>query len=65
MTARRYGLSIASGFDEVDRAAQGHTHQSFGKVEELVERRQAAIGVEFHQKVGVAGLWIEIGAARH
>jgi len=30
----------------------------------LVERRQAAVRVEFHQKVGVTGLRIEIRAAR-
>ena len=46
-----------------EQPAQGHA-ESFGKVEELVERRQAFVGVEFHQKVGVTGLLIKIRAAR-
>ena len=63
MDARKYGLRNGAGFDQIDRAAQGMA-QSLGKVEILVERCQAAVGIEFHEEVGVAGLRIEIRAAR-
>ena len=38
--------------------------ESLDEVEELVERRQAAVGIEFHKEVGIAGLRIEIRTAR-
>ena len=63
MAARRYLVVDRAGFDKIDGPAQGMA-RSLCEVEELVERYQAAIGIEFHKKVGVAGLRIEIRPAR-
>ena len=63
MAARRYGLLIAPGSTRstgrpkvILRASARSKNGSNGA--------RPLSGVEFHQKVGVAGLWIEIRAAR-
>ena len=45
IAARKYGFMDSAGFDKIDGAFQ-RTTQSFGKIEKLIERRQAAVGIE-------------------